>query len=196
MEASSELVFVLVASLALSVLLVAVAWRQRAAGIKGSDPLANVAFDLQESWLSTFTGLIAILGTISLTGFVVVSSGTGSGSSFTILSLFFVLLVAAGPLAYRASGTVGGYLVAAAAALWAAFGVIFSLGLFLVSISQQVEGGLTGFDGSSATVPGLATLLMILVIVILLPMIASYAHGKLTTIMGSRKALSGGVNFL
>ena len=196
MEASSELVFVLVASLALSVLLVAVAWRQRAAGINGSDPLANVAFDLQESWLSTFTGLIAVLGTISLTGFVVVSSGTGSGSSFTILSLFFVLLVAAGPLAYRASGTVGGYLVAAAAALWAAFGVIFSLGLFLVSISQQVDGGLTGFDGSAATGPGLATLLMIAVIVILLPMIASYAHGKLTSMLGSRKAFSGGVTFL
>ena len=192
MNTGSELVMVLAIGLALAVVVVWSAWLQRGSGITGKDPLPDATFDFQESWLSTFTGLIAILGTISLTSFAFVSSGSGAGSSFPILSLFFAVLVAGGPLAYKAlstangAGTVGGFLLAAAATLWAAFGVIFSLAMFLFEISQQIEGGQ----------PGLSTFLMMAVIVLLIPMIASYAHNKITSMLKSQRALSGGVTFL
>ncbi|MCL5428929.1 MAG: hypothetical protein M1347_03875 [Chloroflexi bacterium] len=195
MSASSELVMVLSIGLALAFVVVWSAWLQRGSGITAKDPLADASFDFQESWLSTFTGLIAILGTISISSFAFISSGSGTGTSFTILSLFFALLVAGGPLAFKAlasangTGTVGGFLLAAAATLWAAFGVIFSLGMFLLEIGTQVEGG---FEGGE---PGLATFLMMAIIVILIPMIASYAHSKLTSMLKGRKAF-GGVSFL
>ena len=192
MDASAELIFVLATGLALAILVVVSAWMNRGAGITGKDPLPDANFDFQESWLSTFTGLLAILGTISLTGFVTVSSGSGSGSSFTFLSLFFVLLVAGGILAFKAlsaadgTGTVGGFLLASAATLWAAFGVIFSLALFFLELSQQAEGGQ----------PGLSTFLMIAVVVLLIPMIASYAYTKISNMLKSQKAFGGGVSFL
>lgn len=196
MSAGSELVTVLAIGLSLAFVVVWSAWLQRGAGITGKDPLPNAAFDFQESWLSTFTGLIAILGTISISSFAFISSGSGTGSSFTLLSLFFAVLVAAGPLAFKAlsasngTGTVGGFLLAAGSTLWATFGVIFSLGIFLLEIGTQVEGG---FEGGA---PGLATFLMLAVIVILIPMIASYAHTKISSTLKSQKAFSGGVTFL
>jgi len=195
MQASGELVFVLATGLVLSVLIVANAWLNRGSGIIGNDPLPDASFDFQESWLSTFTGLIAILGTISISSFAL---ATSSGSSFSLLSLFFAVLVAGGPLAFKAlssangTGTVGGFLLAAASTLWAAFGVIFSLAFFLHEIGLQVEGG--GLEGGGQV--GLATFLMMASIAVLIPMIASYAHSKLTSMLGSRKAFSGGVTFL
>ncbi len=108
MTPSSELVFVLAIGLALAIVVVVSAWLSRGSGITGKDPLPDASFDFQESWLSTFTGLIAILGTISISSFVFISSGTGTGASFPVLSLFFAVLVAGGPLAFKALATANG----------------------------------------------------------------------------------------
>jgi hypothetical protein len=197
MNASSELVLVLVISLALSFVVVWSAWLKRGSGVAGSDPLPDANFDFQQSWLSTFTGLVAILGTISISSFAFLSSGTGSGTSFPLLSLFFAVLVAGGPLAFKAlstangTGTVGGFLLASASTLWAAFGVIFSLALFLGEVTGQVE---VSFEGIAQ--PGLATVLVMGVVVLLIPLIAVYASNQLASMLSSRKALSGHVNFL
>jgi hypothetical protein len=192
MTPSSELIFVLAIGLALSIVVVVSAWMNRGAGITGKDPLPDASFDFQESWLSTFTGLIAILGTISISSFAFISSGTGTGSSFPVLSLFFAVLVAGGPLAFKAlatangTGTVGGFLLAAASTLWAAFGVIFSLSMFFMQLSSQTGEG--DFEISS--------FLMVGAIVLLIPMIASYAYSKLSSMLGSRKNFGGGATFL
>jgi hypothetical protein len=112
-----------------------------------------------------------------------------SDPSFSMLSLFFALLVALVPLLYRAvgapTGTVGGFLVACAATLWAAFGILFSLGVLLSQPSQASVGQ-----------SGLATVLMMAVIILTVPLIAAYAHGKISALLRSSKALAGGATFL
>ncbi len=175
---------ILVISFVLALLVVLVAWVQRGQNVMVSDPLLDVTFDLQQSWLSTFTALLAILGALNFS-----SLALNSDPSFSMLSLFFALLVALAPLLYKAlggpTGTVGGYLVACAATLWAAFGILFSLGVLLSQPSQASVGQ-----------SDLATLLMMAVITLTVPLIAAYAHGKLTSLLRSSKTLAGNVTFL
>jgi hypothetical protein len=175
---------VLVISFVLALLVVVVAWFQRGQNVKGSDPLLDVTFDFQHSWLSTFTVFLAVLGAMNFS-----SLAFSSDPSFSLLSLFFALLVALAPLLYRAvgapTGTVGGFLVACAATLWAAFGILFSLGVLLSQPSQASVGQ-----------SGLATVLMMAVIILTVPLIAAYAHGKISALLRSSKALAGGATFL
>jgi hypothetical protein len=175
---------VLVISFVLALLVVLVAWVQRGQSVKGSDPLLDVTFDFQHSWLSTFAALLAILGALNFS-----SLALSSDPSFSMLSLFFALLVALAPLLHKAlgapAGIVGSFLVACAATLWAAFGMIFSLGVLLSQPSQASVG-------QSA----LATLLMMAVITLTVPLIAAYAYGRLSTLLRSSKALAGGATFL
>ena len=177
---------VLVASFVLALLVVWIAWLHRGQGVKGSTPLPDATFDFQQSWLSTFTALLAILGTLNFSGLAL-----SNDVSFSVVNLFFALLVAVAPLVYQAlatpggKGTAGGFVVACIATLWAAFGVVLSLGLILGQVNQTA-------DGQS----GLATTLIMAVIVLTVPLIAVYAHAKLSSLLRSTKALAGGATFL
>lgn len=169
--------FVLPIGLVLAIVVVASAWNQRGAGVKSSDPM-DASFDLQQSWLSTFSGVLAILGSLNLTAIAL-----NIDPAYPFLNLFFALLVAVAPLAFKAlggkgEGTVGGFLVASAATLWAAFGVLISLGLMLNQVVLGVE-----------IEPLIPTLLSLGVVIVALPMIAAYAHGKLSALLkGGRSA--------
>lgn len=177
----SQVGALLAVSIIVAVLVAWSAWRQRGAGIKSSDPMPGASFDFQQSWLSTFAGLLAVLGSMNLSSMLFTNDVT-----FPILSLFFAALVALGPLVYKALGeTVGAFMAAAMATLWAAFGVLISLGLALYQVIQLSE-----------TQPQLAALMIMGLIVFILPLIASYAHGKIVSLLRSQRSLSSGVYFL
>jgi hypothetical protein len=182
---SSELTLILAIGFALSLVVVWSAWLQRGSGVTGQSPLPDASFDFQNSWLTTFTALITIVASISFVAITVASSGS-SGYSFAMLAPFFLVLIAAGPLAYKALGSnVGSYLLASAALLWAAFGLVFALVLFFTSLVAQFEAE-----------AGLSTILIVGVMVILIPLVGSYAYNKLTGMLKSSKAFGGGVFFL
>ncbi|HKY78387.1 MAG TPA: hypothetical protein VI688_04235 [Anaerolineales bacterium] len=161
-------------------------WNQRGSSIKASSPMPDVTFDFQHSYLSTFTALVALLNALNFSGLAL-----NNDVSFSILNLFFAALVALAPLVYRALGTpagketVAGFMLACGATLWAAFGVVFSLGLILSQAIQTI-GGQAVF----------APILMMAVIALALPLIAAYAHARLSSLLRSSKALAGGATFL
>ncbi|MEX1247096.1 MAG: hypothetical protein WEA61_01320 [Anaerolineales bacterium] len=174
---------VLVIGFVLALLVVLNAWR--ASGKDAGDPMPGASFDFKESWLSTFSALLAILGTLNISSFAF-----DDDPSFSFVNVFFAMLVVAAPLVYKAlvnsSGkeTIGGFLVASGATLWATFGVIFSLGL-LLNLSIQSSGQ-----------PTLATFLTMAVIVLLIPLVAAFAHRKLGALLAGQKAAGGAVYFL
>jgi len=176
---------VLIIGFVLAFLVVWMAWAQRSQSVKASDPLPDATFDFQKSWLSTFTALLAILGSLNLSGLAFASD-----PSYSVLNLFFALLVAVAPLVYVAlgatgKGTVGGFLAACVATLWAAFGVVISLGVILSQVTQASQG------------PELATILIMAVLVLTIPLIAAYGYGKLSSLLKpTRAAATREVTFL
>src|SRR3972149_571133 len=90
---------VLIIGFVLAFMVVWIAWARRSQSVKASDPLPDATFDFQKSWLSTFTALLAILGSLNLSGLAFVSD-----AAYSVLNLFFALLVAVAPLVYVALG--------------------------------------------------------------------------------------------
>jgi hypothetical protein len=184
MSGASSLGGILAISFFLAWLVIAAAWAKRSSSVKANDPM-DVNFDFQGSWLSTFTALVAILGTLNISGLAV-----SSDVSLSVLSLFFAVLVAVAPLVYKASGAggagpVGGFLMASGLTLWAAFGVIFAIASFLNNVVSIFE--------ADATV---ATVLIMAVLTLTIPLIAIYAHGKVSSLVKATKAARAEATFL
>jgi chromate transport protein ChrA len=98
-------------------------------------------------------------------------------------------LVAVGPLVYVAlgatgKGTIGGFLAACVATLWAAFGVVISLAVILSQVTE------------ASPVPELATILIMAVLVLIILLIAAYGYGKLSLLLKSPKTATREVTFL
>lgn len=170
----SEIDGILVMSLVLAALVAVTAWVNRPASLRWDSSLGKASFEFQESWISVFTLVFALAITL-----------IGGGSFFSVLGLFFAMLVAFSPLVYRAlagegTGSVGGYLLSAVMCLWAAFGFILTFALLVsgsgASLGATLSTGLMGF----------VTMLAIL-------LIAVYSHGRIAATL---KARSGGVIFL
>lgn len=167
----------------LAALVVWAAWK--ASGRHAGEAMPGASFDFQESWLSTFTAIIAVLGTLNISNLF-----ASEDVSSSVLSLFFAVLVVAAPLVYKAlvnadgKETVGGFVLASFLTLWATFGVIFTIGFVLDQINLVYgQQDLAGF-------------LTMAVIVLLTPLVAAYAHGKLISLLKSQKSARGEVNFL
>ena len=171
---------VLAVSFVLAFVVILSAWRQRGAGVKASLEMPNATFDYQQSWLTTFAALLAILGALNFSSLVF-----NGDISLATLSLFFAMLVAASPLVYKAMGTLGGYIVASVATLWAAFGVVWSLGLVLNQALVVIEGQTE-----------VATILMVGATLLIIPFIAVYAHKKMSSTLKSPKTVTAGAAFL
>lgn len=171
----NEIGGLLLTSLVLALAVVAVAWGQRPSSAKTSNALGGAGFSLGDSWLTAFTFVFALVGALA-----------GGGSWFSVVCLFFALLVGLSPLAYRAtaangSGSLGGYILAAVMVLWAAFGFLLTFSL-LASASMAPVGS------------SLAQFLMMLVVVPAIPLIAVYAYSRLAAQFAARAG--GSVSFL
>lgn len=170
MPAATSLGAIFAIGLILAVLVVWIAWKQRGSGVSATDSLGGVTFDFQQSSISTFTVFVAILGALSLTSIVAIGD-----ISFPAAALFCAVLVAVAPLFHKALGeTVGAFLVASTATLWACFALLFALVLNLNQVIQMGE-----------TQPFLASLFMVIGVALFLPLMAAYASRKLAAALKS-----------
>jgi hypothetical protein len=177
MPAATSLGAILAIGFVLAVLVVWIAWNQRGNGVSAKDSLSGVTFDFQQSSISTFTVFVAVLGALNLTSIVV-----GSDITFAVVSLFCAVLVAVAPLFHKALGeTIGAFLVASVATLWASFSLLLALAQNLNQVIQMGESE-----------PFLASLFMVIGVALFLPLMAAYASRKLAAALKSQR----NVNYL
>jgi hypothetical protein len=110
-----------------------------------SDKMGQPGWSFSESWASTLTVALAVVGTVAASSVLPPEPLRMSTIGYIGLSLFFGGLTVFAPIVYVAfrshhpvtdpdehsstHGYVGGFLAAAAVTLWAAFGQLFTLGV-------------------------------------------------------------------